>query len=85
MVKKFGYNLSFTTDEIRETNKFNETCQITVPQAIVSFFESTDYEDAIRRAISIGGDSDTIACITGGIAIAFYKEMPESIKTFVLE
>lgn len=85
IVKKFGYNLSFTTDEIRETNKFNETCQITVPQAIVSFLESTDYEDAIRRAISIGGDSDTMACITGGIAIAFYKEMPETIKTFVFE
>lgn len=85
IAKKFGYNLSFTTDEIRETYTFNETRQDTVPQAIVSFLESTDYEDAIRRAISIGGDSDTLACITGGIATAFYKEMPELIKTFVLE
>lgn len=67
-----GYNLNFTLDSIRETYAFNETCQDTVPQAIVAFLESTGFEDAIRCAISVGGDSDTLAAITGGIAEAFY-------------
>jgi ADP-ribosylglycohydrolase len=75
----FGYHLNFTLDEIRDTYQFNETCQETVPQAIVAFLESTDYENAIRLAISIGGDSDTLACITGGIAAAYYKEIPQII------
>jgi ADP-ribosylglycohydrolase len=50
-----------------------------VPEALTAFLESTDYEDAVRQAVSLGGDSDTLACITGGIAQAFYKEIPESI------
>lgn len=66
------YNFDFTLDEIRETYRFNETCQGTVPQAFEAFFESKDFEDAIRNAISIGGDSDTIAAITGSIADAYY-------------
>ena len=70
--KNFGYDLDDTLDNIRPFYKFDETCQGTVPQAIIAFLESDDYEDAIRKAISIGGDSDTIACITGGIAEAFY-------------
>jgi len=73
--QKFGYDLDFTLDEIRPTFPFDENCQGTVPQSIVAFLESTDYDSAIRLAISLGGDSDTIACITGGIAIAFYKEV----------
>ena len=77
--QKFGYDLDFTLDEIRSTFPFDESCQGTVPQSIVSFLESTDYDSAIRLAISLGGDSDTIACITGSIAIAFYKEMPQVI------
>ena len=68
----FGYDLSRTIDEIRPAYRFNESCQETVPQAIACFLESTDFEDAIRNAISLGGDSDTLACITGGIAQAFY-------------
>ena len=79
VTQTFGYDLNFTIDGIRPTYKFNESCQETVPQAIVAFLESTDYENAIRVAISLGGDSDTIACITGGIAVTFYKEMPEAI------
>lgn len=70
--KNFGYDLDDTLDNIRPFYEFDETCQGTVPQAIIAFLESDDYEDAIRKAISIGGDSDTIACITGGIAEAFY-------------
>ncbi|MBI9068497.1 MAG: ADP-ribosylglycohydrolase family protein [Salinivirgaceae bacterium] len=75
----FNYELTFTIDAIRPTYEFNEICQETVPQAIVCFLESSDYESAIRLAISLGGDADTLACITGGIAAAFYKEMPDEI------
>lgn len=73
------YLLDFTLDEIRDTYQFNVTCQGTVPQAFQAFFESTSFEDAIRNAISIGGDSDTLAAITGGIAEAYYG-VPEWIK-----
>ncbi|NMB36211.1 MAG: ADP-ribosylglycohydrolase family protein [Firmicutes bacterium] len=74
-----GYDLEQTLDEIRPHYSFDVTCQGSVPQAVRAFLESTDYEDAIRKAISLGGDSDTIACITGGIAQAYYKEIPHFI------
>lgn len=67
-----SYDVDFTLESIRDTYEFNETCQETVPQAMVAFFESVDFEDAIRNAISIGGDSDTLAAITGSVAEAFY-------------
>lgn len=67
------YNLSQTLDEIRPTYWFNETCQNTVPQAIIAFLESESYEDAIRNAVSLGGDSDTLAAITGAIAWSYYR------------
>ena len=70
-VSKF-YKIDFTLDEIRPTYGFYETCQESVPQAFEAFFESESFEDAIRNAISIGGDSDTIAAITGSIAEAYY-------------
>lgn len=66
------YNIDFTLDGIRASYRFNETCQDTVPQALEAFFESSDFEDAIRNAISIGGDSDTLAAITGSVAEAYY-------------
>ena len=66
------YDIDFTLDEIRATYTFNETCQESVPQAMVAFLESESFEDAIRLAISIGGDSDTIGAITGSVAEAFY-------------
>ena len=72
------YQLNFTIDEIKETYRFDATCQGTVPQAIVAFLESNSFEDAIRTAISIGGDSDTLAAITGSIAGAYYG-VPESL------
>jgi len=78
--KHTKYTLTKTINEIREDYRFNETCQDTVPQAITAFLESTDYEDAIRNAISLGGDSDTLAAITGGIAEAAYG-IPEWIKS----
>jgi ADP-ribosylglycohydrolase len=73
------YSLDFTIDNIRPVYRFNETCQGTVPQAIECFLESTSFEDAIRTAISLGGDSDTIGAITGAIAEAYYG-VPEDIK-----
>ena len=72
-------DLTKTLDEIRPTYTFNESCQETVPQAIIAFLESTDFEDAIRNAISLGGDSDTLAAITGSIAEAAYG-IPDLIK-----
>lgn len=75
-------------DEIRKDYKFDETCQGSVPQAIIAFLESTDFEDAIRNAISIGGDSDTIAAITGSIAEAAYgisEDMKEMAYTYLDE
>ena len=80
-----GYNLHQALDEIRPYYSFNETCQGSVPQSIIAFLESETYEDAIRKAISIGGDSDTIACIAGGIAQAYYKEIPDYIIKEVKE
>jgi ADP-ribosyl-[dinitrogen reductase] hydrolase len=70
--KNCGYDLNRKLDDIRETYQFNETCQKTVPESIIAFLESDSFDDAIRNAISIGGDSDTVACITGSIADAYY-------------
>ena len=66
------YPMDFTLEAIRPTYKFDATCQGTVPQALMAFFESTSFEDAIRNAISIGGDSDTLAAICGSVAEAYY-------------
>ena len=77
------YPLGFTLDGIRETYRFNESCQDTVPQALEAFFESTSFEDAIRNAISIGGDSDTLAAITGSVAEAYYG-VPTNIRKHAL-
>ena len=81
----FGYDLERTLDEIRPNFNFDVSCQGSVPEAIIAFLESTDFENSIRLAISIGGDSDTIACITGAIAEAYYKEIPNYIVDKVLE
>jgi ADP-ribosylglycohydrolase len=79
----FGYDLSRSLDKIRPDYTFDVSCQGTVPQAIRAFLESTDYENAVRLAISLGGDSDTLACITGGIAQAFYGGVPAEIAETV--
>jgi ADP-ribosylglycohydrolase len=81
----FQYDLSQHIDDIRPSYTFDISCQGTVPQAIRAFIDSTDFEDAIRNAVSLGGDSDTLACITGGIAQAFYGAVPELIVTKVFE
>ncbi len=78
IVDRFGYDLNRTVDEIRPTYAFDVSCQGSVPEAIIAFLEADNFEDAIRKAISLGGDSDTIACITGGIAEAYFG-IPEEI------
>ena len=77
---KFEYKFNFTLDEIRPNYSWDVSAEGSVPQAIEAFLESESYEHSIRLAISIGGDSDTIACINGGIAQAFYGGVPEEIK-----
>ena len=76
--ERYGYDINMTCDAIRRTNRFDETCQVTVPQAVVCFLESTNFQHAVRLAVSIGGDSDTIAAITGSMAEACYG-IPEWI------
>ena len=71
-IEQHYYKIDFTLDEIRPSYRFDVTCQGSVPQAFEALFESTGFEDAIRNAISIGGDSDTIAAVTGGMAEAYY-------------
>jgi ADP-ribosylglycohydrolase len=77
--KRFGYDLQRSWEDIRPSYCANETCQGSVPQAIIAFLDSTSFEDAIRKAVSLGGDADTQACITGGIAQAYYKDIPNAI------
>ena len=78
--RRFEYDLHRRIDEIRPAYRFDISCQGTVPEAIIAFLESEDYEDAVRIGVSLGGDSDTIACITGAVAQAHYGELPETIR-----
>lgn len=81
---EFGYDLSRTIDNIRPSYRFDVSCQGSVPEALVAFMESVDFEDAVRKAVSLGGDSDTIACIAGAVAEAFYGGVPEGISVKAL-
>ena len=94
ITQMFGYDLNKTCREIRPVYQYNETCQGTVPEAIVAFMDGTDFENSIRLAVSLGGDTDTLTCITGAIAEAYYgipyaiehkamKYLPDNIKTVV--
>jgi ADP-ribosylglycohydrolase len=76
---RFGYDLGARLDDIRPTYGFTELCRRTVPPALIAFLESTDYESAIRNAISLGGDADTLACICGGVAEAYYGGVPDDL------
>jgi ADP-ribosylglycohydrolase len=79
IARRFGYDLNRTIDQIRPTYRFDVSCQGSVPEALIAFLESHDYESAVRKAVSLGGDSDTLACIAGAIAHAFYGHIPEEI------
>lgn len=81
----FGYNLNRTIDGIRPIYAFDVSCEGSVPEAIIAFLESTDFESSLRKAISIGGDSDTIACISGAIAHAFYQEIPDWMAAYCMD
>ena len=82
IIKEFGYDLSRTCDEIRPGYHHVESCQQTVPEAITAFLEGNDFEDVIRTAVSLGGDCDTLTCIAGGIAEAYYG-IPDEMKAEV--
>ena len=78
--REFGYDLDRTVDDIRPGYSFDVSCQGTVPEAVVAFLDSDSWEDAVRNAVSLGGDSDTLACITGGIAEGFYGGVPKEVE-----
>lgn len=82
--KNYKYNLEVPLSEIRPSYRFDASCAGSVPQAIRAFLEAESYEDAVRKAVSIGGDSDTIAAIAGGIAEAYFREIPREIKNKAL-
>ncbi len=81
--QRFRYDLARTVGEIRPSYGFDVSCRGSVPESIIAFLDSSDYESAIRNAISLGGDADTMACIAGGIAQAYYKKVPPEIVAFV--
>ena len=83
--KKFNYDLGRTLDEIRPRYAFDVSCQGSVPESIISFLESDNFEDAIRNAISLGGDADTMASISGAIAAAFYKDIPDGLVAIAVK
>jgi len=80
--EKFHYDLDYTPEQIKKNYIFDSSCEYSVPPSIVCFLESEDYESAVRNAVSLGGDADTMACIAGGIAEAFYKKIPDNIRRF---
>ena len=83
--RRFDYDLSRTLDDIRPGYRFDVSCEGSVPESITVFLESKDFEDAVRKAVSLGGDSDTMACIAGGISHAFYRKIPDYIVANVRE
>jgi ADP-ribosylglycohydrolase len=83
--REFDYNLSARLDALRATYTFDVSCQGSVPQAIIAFLEAEGYEEAVRNAISLGGDADTMACIAGGIAEAFFGGVPDNIAAAALD
>jgi len=97
ITETFGYNLNQTLQEIRPCYTFDATCNGTVPQAFIAFLESCDYEDAVRLAVSLGGDTDTLACMAGALAEAYYKKigyriirqawplLPEQMRRVIVE
>jgi len=80
IVRRFGYDLGSSVEDIRPEYVFDETCPGTVPAALIAFLDSSSYEDAVRKAVSLGGDADTLACITGSVAEAYYGGVPGDIE-----
>lgn len=84
VTQKYRYDLNYNLEELQEYNSFNGTCEVTVPQAIFMFLQSNNFVDSIRKAISIGGDTDTIACMVGGISEAYYG-IPKDLRNKALK
>lgn len=82
LTKNFRYDLDYNIEDIKPDYSFDSRTNYSIPPAIVAFLDSNDYESAVRNAVSLGGDADTMACVAGGIAEAFYKYIPEHIKNF---
>ena len=82
ITEKLHYDLDYTVEQIRPSYSFDSSSEYSVPPSIVCFLDSTDYESAVRNAVSLGGDADTMACIAGGIAEAYYKAIPDEIRRF---
>lgn len=82
---QFAYDLNTTCDELRPVYCYSEHCAKTVPPALIAFFDSENFEHAIRLAVSLGGDSDTLTAITGSIAEAFYGDIPDWIQQYALQ
>jgi ADP-ribosylglycohydrolase len=85
MAHRFGYAMERTLEAIRPAYRFDVSCQGSVPESLIAFLDASHYEDAIRNAISLGGDADTMACIAGGVAQAYYQKIPEAIVNRVRE
>jgi ADP-ribosylglycohydrolase len=85
MADRFGYAMERSVEEIRPGYGFDVSCQGSVPESIIAFLDAASYEDAIKNAVSLGGDADTMACIAGGIAQAFYRKIPAAIVSTVRE
>ena len=83
IAERFSYDLFRTVDQIRGDYSFDVTCQGSVPESIIAFLDANNYETAVRNAISLGGDADTMACIAGGIAQGYYKKIRSDIVTEV--
>jgi ADP-ribosylglycohydrolase len=82
---RFGYDLARSVDEVRPSYGFDESCQRTVPEALICFLDGADFEDTVRNAVSLGGDADTLACIAGAVAEAFWGGVPEPIAKAALD
>ncbi len=80
----YGYNLNKKYSEIKDNKKSSVSCQVTVPQSLICFLESNNFEDSIIKAVKLGGDTDTLGCITGSISHAYYKKIPEYIVDITL-
>lgn len=83
LMQRFGYDLARTLDAIRRAYSFDVSCQGSVPESIICFLEGHDWESSVRNAVSLGGDSDTMACIAGGIAEAFHGPLPDEVRAQV--
>ncbi len=83
--RKFGYNFNFSMDDLTKNYSYDPDCEKCLPQIIFTFLDSVDFEDSLRKAVSLGGDSSTIAAINGALAEAFYKEIPEDLKQQALK